>query len=128
MWFLISLILVLVVCGKVHEGDKQTVRVKEGNPSGCHVVIVYDLVQSGGTLIECQKVLATHGATKVSAYVTHVVFPKNSWKKFVRKNGEYVDVVCDDAPVVLRGSRDRCTPLRYRCCNSRGHGIIRDRN
>ncbi|KAJ0935286.1 putative ribose-phosphate diphosphokinase [Helianthus annuus] len=34
-----------------------------------------------------QKVLAAHGATKVSAYVTHAVFPKNSWKKFVHKNG-----------------------------------------
>ncbi|KAM0019724.1 putative ribose-phosphate diphosphokinase [Helianthus debilis subsp. tardiflorus] len=78
----------MVVCAKVREGDKRIVRVKEGNPSGCHVVIVDDLVQSGGTLIECQKVLAAHGATKVSAYVTHAVFPKNSWKKFVHKNGE----------------------------------------
>ncbi|KAJ0590283.1 putative ribose-phosphate diphosphokinase [Helianthus annuus] len=76
-----------VVCAKVREGDKRTVWVKEGNPSGCHVVIVYDLVQSGDTLIECQKVLAAHGATKVSAYVTHAVFPKKSWKKFVHKNG-----------------------------------------
>ncbi|KAJ0619119.1 putative non-specific protein-tyrosine kinase RLK-Pelle-RLCK-XV family [Helianthus annuus] len=139
LW-LLTIGLDQVVCGKVHEGDKQTVRVKEGNPSGCHVVIVYDLVQSGGVwcklcftlsfwlagylwirvslhvrvkkrkiviitilMLLLQKVLATHGATKVSAYVTHVVFPKNSWKKFVRKNGEYVDVVCEDAPVVLRG-------------------------
>ncbi|KAM0069840.1 putative ribose-phosphate diphosphokinase [Helianthus debilis subsp. tardiflorus] len=99
--------------------------VKEGNPSGCHVVIVYDLVQSGGAwcklcftlslwlagylwirvslhvrvqktkkiviitiiMLLLQKVLAAHGATKVSAYVTHAVFPKNSWKKFVHKNG-----------------------------------------
>ncbi|KAJ0605097.1 putative ribose-phosphate diphosphokinase [Helianthus annuus] len=123
LW-LLTIGLDQVVCGKVHEGDKQTVRVKEGNPSGCHVVIVYDLVQSGGVwcklcftlsfwlagylwirvslhvrvkkrkiviitilMLLLQKVLATHGATKVSAYVTHVVFPKNSWKKFVRKNG-----------------------------------------
>ncbi|KAI7735162.1 hypothetical protein M8C21_025139 [Ambrosia artemisiifolia] len=78
----------MVVCAKVREGDKRIVRLKEGNPSGCHVVIVDDLVQSGGTLIECQKVLAAHGATKVSAYVTHAVFPKNSWEKFIHKNGE----------------------------------------
>ncbi|KAI7743729.1 hypothetical protein M8C21_011582 [Ambrosia artemisiifolia] len=81
----------MVVCAKVREGDKRIVRVKEGNPSGCHVVIVDDLVQSGGTLIECQKVLAAHGATKVSAYVTHAVFPKNSWEKFVHKNGKYTN-------------------------------------
>lgn len=43
-----------MVCAKVREGDKRIVRIKEGNPAGCHVVIVDDLVQSGGTLIECQ--------------------------------------------------------------------------
>lgn len=46
-----------VVCNKVHEGDKRIVRIKEGNPAGYHVVIVDDLVQSGGTLIECQVIL-----------------------------------------------------------------------
>ncbi|VVB03171.1 unnamed protein product [Arabis nemorensis] len=75
-----------VVCTKVREGDKRIVRLKEGNPAGCHVVIVDDLVQSGGTLIECQKVLAAHGAAKVSAYVTHGVFPKSSWERFTHKN------------------------------------------
>ncbi|KAF8410997.1 hypothetical protein HHK36_003536 [Tetracentron sinense] len=78
----------MVVCAKVREGDKRIVRLKEGNPAGCHVVIVDDLVQSGGTLIECQKVLAAHGATKVSAYVTHGVFPKRSWERFTHKNDE----------------------------------------
>lgn len=43
-----------VVCTKVREGDKRIVRLKEGNVTGHHVVIVDDLVQSGGTLIECQ--------------------------------------------------------------------------
>ncbi|RWV85518.1 hypothetical protein GW17_00052683, partial [Ensete ventricosum] len=43
-----------IVCAKVREGDKRIVRIKEGNPEGRHVVIVDDLVQSGGTLIECQ--------------------------------------------------------------------------
>ncbi|KAL6144227.1 PREDICTED: ribose-phosphate pyrophosphokinase 4 [Fragaria vesca subsp. vesca] len=78
----------MVVCNKVREGDKRIVRIKEGNPAGFHVVIVDDLVQSGGTLIECQKVLAAHGAAKVSAYVTHGVFPKRSWERFTHKNGE----------------------------------------
>lgn len=76
----------MVVCTKVREGNKRIVRLKEGNPAGCHVVIVDDLVQSGGTLIECQKVLAAHGASKVSAYVTHSVFPKRSWERFIHKN------------------------------------------
>jgi hypothetical protein len=33
-----------------------------------------------------QKVLAAHGAAKVSAYVTHAVFPKQSWSRFVANN------------------------------------------
>ncbi|XP_042472728.1 ribose-phosphate pyrophosphokinase 4-like isoform X2 [Zingiber officinale] len=73
----------MIVCAKVREGDKKIVRIKEGNPKGQHIVIVDDLVQSGGTLIECQKVLAAHGAEKVSAYVTHAVFPNRSWEKFL---------------------------------------------
>lgn len=42
------------MCNKVREGDQRIVRIKEGDPSGRHVVIVDDLVQSGSTLIECQ--------------------------------------------------------------------------
>ncbi|KAM3225528.1 hypothetical protein ACQJBY_058339 [Aegilops geniculata] len=76
----------VVVCAKVREGDKRIVRIKEGNPEGRHVVIVDDLVQSGGTLRECQKVLAAHGATKVSAYVTHAVFPNQSYERFMTAN------------------------------------------
>jgi len=34
-----------------------------------------------------QKLLATMGASKVSAYVTHGVFPKRSWERFVHDNG-----------------------------------------
>ncbi|KAF6157454.1 hypothetical protein GIB67_004392 [Kingdonia uniflora] len=100
-----------IVCGKVREGDQRIVRLKEGEPRGRHVVIVDDLVQSGGTLIECQytlrksqqddywilltllaespifqKVLAAHGAAKISAYVTHGIFPNNSWERFQHDN------------------------------------------
>jgi len=76
----------MVVCIKVREGDQRFVKIKEGNPDGRHVVIVDDLVQSGGTLIECQKVLAAHGAAKISAYVTHGVFPNRSWERFQHDN------------------------------------------
>ncbi|XP_010533913.1 PREDICTED: ribose-phosphate pyrophosphokinase 3, chloroplastic isoform X1 [Tarenaya hassleriana] len=76
-----------IVCNKVRIGDKRIVRVKEGDAEGRHVVIVDDLVQSGGTLLECQKVLAAHGAARISAYVTHGIFPKSSWKRFKHANG-----------------------------------------
>lgn len=71
-----------VICTKVRDGAKRIVRLKEGDPSGRHIVIVDDLVQSGGTLIECGKLLHSLGASKVSAYVTHGVFPKQSYTKF----------------------------------------------
>ncbi|KAL1332298.1 hypothetical protein HN51_061123 [Arachis hypogaea] len=77
----------VVVCTKVRDGDKRIVQLKEGNVTGHHVVIVDDLVQSGSTLVECQKVLASKGAAKVSAYVTHGVFPKQSWERFTHKDG-----------------------------------------
>ncbi|XP_010023480.2 ribose-phosphate pyrophosphokinase 4 [Eucalyptus grandis] len=77
----------MIVCAKVREGDRRIVRLKEGNPKGRHVVIVDDLVQSGGTLVECQKLLAAHGAEKISAYVTHGIFPKRSWERFEHDNG-----------------------------------------
>ncbi|KAI4314374.1 hypothetical protein L6164_027288 [Bauhinia variegata] len=76
-----------IVCAKVREGDQRIVRIKEGDPRGRHIVIVDDLVQSGGTLVECQKVLAAHGAAKISAYVTHGIFPSKSWERFKRDNG-----------------------------------------
>ncbi|KAK8561110.1 hypothetical protein V6N13_149711 [Hibiscus sabdariffa] len=76
-----------IVCNKVRMGDQRIVRIKEGDAAGRHVVIVDDLVQSGGTLIECQKVLAANGAAKISAYVTHGIFPKRSWQRFGHDNG-----------------------------------------
>ncbi|KAL6140447.1 hypothetical protein ACLB2K_058746 [Fragaria x ananassa] len=102
----------MVVCNKVREGDKRIVRIKEGNPAGFHVVIVDDLVQSGGTLIECQKVLAAHGAAKVSAYVTHGVFPKRSWERFTHKNGESENLfayfwITDSCPLTVKAVKNK---------------------
>ncbi|OIT34072.1 PREDICTED: ribose-phosphate pyrophosphokinase 4 [Nicotiana attenuata] len=101
-----------VICTKVREGDKRIVRLKEGNPAGCHVVIVDDLVQSGGTLIECQKVLAAHGAAKVSAYVTHGVFPKRSWERFIHKGDGSEKAftyfwITDSCPLTVKAIADK---------------------
>ena len=46
------------------------------------IVIVDDLVQSGGTLYECAVALKEQGSKDVHAYVTHAVFPNNSWRDF----------------------------------------------
>uniref|UniRef100_A0A0E0JNF9 ribose-phosphate diphosphokinase n=1 Tax=Oryza punctata TaxID=4537 RepID=A0A0E0JNF9_ORYPU len=103
----------MVVCNKVREGEQRIVRIKEGDPRGRHVVIVDDLVQSGGTLIECQKVLAEHGAAKVSAYVTHGIFPNKSWEKFQPDNGEGPGHglshfwITDSCPLTVNAVKDR---------------------
>ncbi|KAL0903982.1 hypothetical protein M5K25_026048 [Dendrobium thyrsiflorum] len=103
----------MIVCAKVREGDKRIVRIKEGNPNGQHVVIVDDLVQSGGTLIECQKVLASQGAAKVSAYVTHGVFPKQSWKLFLQNNSKDLSNwftyfwITDSCPLTAKAIADK---------------------
>jgi len=65
-----------VICTKVRDGDKRIVRLKEGSPKGRHVVIVDDLVQSGGTLIECQRLLKTQVASSyaIELNIKHMVF------------------------------------------------------
>ncbi|KHN00385.1 Ribose-phosphate pyrophosphokinase 3, mitochondrial [Glycine soja] len=102
-----------IVCAKVREGDQRMVRIKEGDPRGRHIVIVDDLVQSGGTLIECQKVLAAHGATKISAYVTHGIFPNKSWARFGHDNGGHPESaftyfwITDSCPLTVRDVMNR---------------------
>ena len=46
------------------------------------IVIVDDLVQSVGTLYECAVALKEQGSKNIHAYVTHAVFPNNSWRDF----------------------------------------------
>jgi ribose-phosphate pyrophosphokinase len=70
-------------CDKIRDGAKRIVTLKEGDVKGRRVVIVDDIIRSGGTILECAKALAAAGAAEVSAYATHGVFPKNSWEKFL---------------------------------------------
>lgn len=71
-----------LICSKVRDGDARIVTIKEGDANGKHVVIVDDLVRSGGTLIECQGALLKAGAKLVSAYTTHGLFPEETWRRF----------------------------------------------
>ena len=73
-----------IICGKRRDGDNRKVFIQEGNAKGKHVVIVDDLVQTGGTLAAGANALKGQGAKSVSAYCTHGVFPtKESWTKFM---------------------------------------------
>ena len=37
---------------------------------------------SGETMLECARVIREAGATDVTAYVTHAIFPGDSWRRF----------------------------------------------
>lgn len=75
--------LEIIVCGKTRrEGDQRSVVIQDGDANGKNIVIVDDLVQTGGTLYESGKVLKEAGAASVNAFVSHAVFPKDSWKRF----------------------------------------------
>ena len=50
---------------------------------GRDVIIMDDLVRSGGTIIECALKMIQAGAKSVSAYCTHAEFTNDSWKKFL---------------------------------------------
>lgn len=66
-------------------GDKRVVKLADGDPRNRDVLVVDDLVQTGGTLLETVKLMYVEGATSVSCFVTHAVFPQESWKQFCEK-------------------------------------------
>lgn len=74
----------VVTCGKVRDGENRVVYIQDGNAKGKHCIIVDDLVQTGGTLYECGIALKAAGALSCSCFVAHGVFPKESWKRFMK--------------------------------------------
>ena len=52
---------------------------------GNHVVIIDDMIRKGDTLDNCRLAVEDQGASAVSAYVTHGIFPEDSWTRFFDK-------------------------------------------
>eukprot|EP00053_Salpingoeca_punica_P006962 m.64622 g.64622 ORF g.64622 m.64622 type:complete len:346 (+) comp13934_c0_seq1:229-1266(+) len=73
----------ILICNKIREGDKRIVKIKEGDAHGRHVVIVDDLIKTGGTILECANTVKAAGAAEINVFVTHAVFPQGSWKKVI---------------------------------------------
>jgi ribose-phosphate pyrophosphokinase len=75
----------IIVCGKTRgENDRRSVRIQDGDAAGRNIVVVDDLVQTGGTLYETGRVLTEAGAASVHAFASHAVFPGRSWMRFNR--------------------------------------------
>jgi phosphoribosylpyrophosphate synthetase len=53
---------------------------------GACVIIIDDMVCKGDTIKSCCDVLLRFGAGKIHAFVTHGVFPENSWERFIRSD------------------------------------------
>ncbi len=66
-----------MVARKIRRGDR-SVEIAFTDPAsvaGRPVLLVDDIVSSGGTLIACAKALTAAGATAVDAVITHALFP-----------------------------------------------------
>ena len=75
-----------VVAQKVRRGDRS---VEIGFPNrtsvaGRPVLIVDDIVSSGGTVIACAKALTLAGATTIDAVVTHALFPEQLCRDMIQ--------------------------------------------
>ncbi len=85
-----------IICGKVRDGDRRIVTLKEGNPEWKKVIIIDDLIQTGGTIIETADMLRSNWATAVRAFAPHGVFPKDSHIRLANKLDELI--VTDSIP------------------------------
>jgi len=73
-----------IVCGKQRVGNDRKVTITDGDARGKRVLIIDDMVKTGGTLAEAAKALKASGATRVSAFVSHAAFPGDSYRRFCK--------------------------------------------
>jgi len=76
------------VARKVRNGDR-SVEISFDDPAllaGRPVLLVDDIVSSGGTLQACARSLAAAGATMIDVVITHALFPEQMLDSFSRAN------------------------------------------
>ena len=71
----------IIILSKTRKWSERVMSLKEWNPQWKDLLLVDDLIQSGGTLIKAAEFLRELGAKSVSWYATHGVFPNDSYKK-----------------------------------------------
>lgn len=100
-----------ILCHKERLGNKRRVKIMEGKPRRKDVIIVDDLVMTGGTLLECAKLMERKGAKSVSAYVTHAVFPEKSYFNMNEFPFSHF-LVTDSCPETIKGLPDCKTKFK----------------
>lgn len=87
-----------IVCAKQRDGDKRRVIIQDGDCTDRNVLIVDDLVRTGGTLIQCLHALKNAGAASISIFVTHAAFTGETWRKFTTLSDLKAFYITDTIP------------------------------
>jgi ribose-phosphate pyrophosphokinase len=77
-----------------------------GDVRGCRCIMIDDIVDSGGTLVNAAEELMNKGATEVAAYITHGVLSDNAVERI--ENSVLTELVITDSiqqPDEVRASR-----------------------
>ncbi|CAI8363368.1 MAG: Ribose-phosphate pyrophosphokinase [Owenweeksia sp. TMED14] len=97
----------VVICYKqrkqANEVDKMTVI---GDVSGRNVILVDDMVDTGGTLVKAAEMLMIQGAISVRAYCTHGVLSGDAIKKIEKSKLKEL-VITNTIPQLEHGSKIR---------------------
>ena len=77
----------IAICDKRRErpGDSEVMHVI-GEVKGKRCILIDDIVDSGGTLVNAGQALLEQGATEVMAYITHGVLSGNAVKRIEKSN------------------------------------------
>ena len=97
--------------------DKRRVKANEvggmsliGDVKGRHAIIVDDMIDTAGTLIQATKVLIDYGAEQVSAVCSHGVFSGSAYERI--RDSQLKEVICTDtiplSPALAQLSKVKC--------------------
>ena len=81
-----------------------------GDVKGRHAIIVDDMIDTAGTLIQATKVLLDNGAEQVSAVCSHGVFSGTAYERI--RDSQLKEVICTDtiplSPALAKLSKVKC--------------------
>ena len=92
-----------IICGKERIGDERIITIKEWDPRGKRVIIVDDLIQTGGTIRQAANMLRERWASWVRAFAPHGVFPEYSHIELARDLDELI--VTDSIPANIERAK-----------------------